>query len=435
MKNFFWVAVAIMLPWGALQAASKDRIVAVVNDEIITLSELKARTTLGARALGIDMQNPQAGNALLRRTLGELVDEALQRQYAQDRNLQLTKAEFQAAKDAIVSQAGATRWAELTKGVGKAADDKLRAEATWARLMAMAVAPRVQLGTAELDKLIEEMSKTQNKTEKNLSMIFIPHSEAEVLPAAGEAVSGTALPDTGARIQALRAELTAPEANEATFAAAAKTNSAAPSAKDGGALGWLTPAEIPSGIDAAIQGLGAGEITQPLRTPEGWLLVRVNDIRTDAAAIDLQPITQYQVYLLAAARPSDTAAVAELSKALQTTAKQHDKAEAVAALFDTDEVKNQFDRSSALGWVATGVLQPDVAKAVAETKPGRWTKLLSSANQLSMLYVAETRQVMPPAILALRERVAQNLRANRTELEARRFMRELRQRAFVDIRL
>ncbi|MCA3244798.1 MAG: SurA N-terminal domain-containing protein, partial [Alphaproteobacteria bacterium] len=236
MNKLLWLALALLgIPFVAVQAASNDRIVAVVNDDIITLSELKARTTLASRVLGVDLKDPRAGNALLRRTLSELVDETLQRQYAEERSMQLTRAELQSAKDQAVSQVGANQWSELTKGVGKAADDKLRAEATWARLMAAAVAPRVQLGTAELDKLIAEMSKTQNQTEKNLSMIFIPATE-DAAPAATE-VSGTATPDAAARVQAIRAEVLAANDGATAFAAAAKTNSAAPSAKDGGELG------------------------------------------------------------------------------------------------------------------------------------------------------------------------------------------------------
>ncbi|MCA3244387.1 MAG: hypothetical protein INF43_03655, partial [Alphaproteobacteria bacterium] len=190
-----------------------------------------------------------------------------------------------------------------------------------------------------------------------------------------------------------------------------------------------------SGIDTAIQGLAAGEVSQPLRTPDGWLLVRVNEIRTDNATMDLQPVTQYQAYLLAAERPSDTVATKALRASLLAITKTHPTPEAVTALFDDAATMAQFNRSSALGWVAPAVLQPDVATAVSKTKPGNWTKLLEAPTQLSYMYVAASRQVMPPAVLALRERVAQNLRANRTELEARRFMRELRQRAFVDIRL
>jgi peptidyl-prolyl cis-trans isomerase SurA len=435
MKLLFWCCVMGWLPLALVQAASADRIVAVVNEEIITQSELNARSALAARALGLEARNPRQQAALQRRTLAEMVDEKLQFQYAQMQGLQPTTAEIRKAKDETMAHMGAEAWAAFTHGIAPAAEDKLRAEATWARLMQTVIAPRVQLGNAEIDKLIEEMSKTQTLPEKSLSLIFIPLTEptaqvsatqAEVIPPA----------DAATRVAQLRAELTAPGADAAAFAAAAKANSAAPSAAQGGALGWLTAAEIPQGIEAAIQGLGVGEISQPLRTPEGWLLVRVNEIRTrDATAIRAQPVTEYQLYLLAAERPSSTEVVEALSATLQQATAEHATSAAVADWFASQAPAEKFNRSTALGWVPAAALQPEVGAAVKATKIGAWTSLLTTPAQLSRLFVAASRQAMPPEVLALRERVAQNLRANRTELEARRFMRELRQRAFVDIRL
>jgi hypothetical protein len=85
--------------------------------------------------------------------------------------------------------------------------------------------------------------------------------------------------------------------------------------------------------------------------------------------------------------------------------------------------------------VPQAALQPAVREAVTRTKPGNWSGLVDDRGQLSRLYVAEVRHVMAPEVIALRERVQQSLKASRIELEGRRFMRELRQRAFVDIRL
>jgi peptidyl-prolyl cis-trans isomerase SurA len=403
-------------------AATTDRVVAVVNSEIITLSELKARTTLAARAMGVDMNDPASGNALLRRTLGELVDETLQQQYAQNAGLQLTKAELQTTKDRTITSMGQKNWEGLTKGLTNAANDKLRGEATWARLMAVSIAPRVQLGTAEIDKIIEEMSKTQNRTERNLSLIYLPHGTEDASPTAAT------------RIAELRTTAMAPEATEGTFANLAKANSAAPSAAQGGSLGWLTNAEVPQGIADAIQGLGKGEISEPLRTPEGWLLVRVNDVRTEDGAMSMQPVTQYRLVLLAAERASDTE-VKKLREVFENATEKLKTLDAAQAYLAVSDTQVQFNRSSDLGWVPQAALQPQVAKAVEATKVGEWSKVLEAPTQFSQIFVAGTRQTMPPEVLALRERVGQNLRTNRTELEARRFMRELRQRAFVDIRL
>ena len=412
-------------------ASSNDRIVAVVNDQIITLSELQARTQLSARMMGLGAVDARQTAALQRRTLTELVDEALQMQFAASNGLTLTRAEFQEAKDNTIGTIGQKQWATITKGLAQTADAKLRGEATWERIMSAAVRPRVQLGTLGIDRLIEEMSKTQNRTEKNLSLIFVPVLAGN---AADSSITLTTA-DPAARILELRTEATASGATQETFTTLAKTNSAAPSAKDGGNLGWMTVNEIPPAVAQAIQGLAEGEVSQPLRSPDGWLLVRVNGIRTDDAALNMEPRTEFNLYLMAVKRPSDTESVKAMEKQLATLAKRMPDLAAVQANLRTSETLAIAPGSAPLGWVPVQALQPDVAKAVRNAKLGTWTYLLEAPHQLSRIFVADTRQIMPPEVLALRKRVGDNLMAQRTELEARRFMRELRQRAFVDIRL
>ncbi len=429
----YLLLVGLLGQSGMAWAASQDRIVAVVNEAIITQSELEARATLTARAVDLDLTNPAIKRSLLRRTLTELVDETLQQQYAASIGVQLTRVELQLEKDQAISGMGEKRWAELTRGLAQAADSKMRAEGTWARLQQVAVAPRVQLGTAEIDKLIEEMSKTQNRTETNLSVIFL----ALDMPKKASPTTSVSVtePDTGTRMMELRRELVAAKDGAGAFATMAKAVSNAPSAVAGGQLGWLTAAEIPSELATVIGGLSVGDVSMPIRTPEGWVLVRVNDRRSQDNALAMQPETQYKLFLLAGAISSDTLLRPNLEKALQQGRRAATTEQAVMALLDSASNRLQLPQSQALGWVKAEALQPDVAKAVLQTKPGHWTDILVAPAQLSTIFVAGTRQVIPPELLALRERVSQNLRASRTELEARRLMRELRQRAFVDIRL
>ncbi len=401
-----------------------DRIVAVVNDQIITLAELQQRTQLAARAMGISQITPDQVQALQRRTLLEMVDEQLQQQFALSQGLAITATELQAAKDRAISSMGQTNWENLTAGLAKAGEAKILAEATWARLETESIIPRVQLAGPEVDRMIAEMSKTQSRTEKNLSMIFIPRE--------ANGVSGTEPTQLMAQIYA---QATAPDATSATFATLAQTYSAAKSAKQGGELGWLLSGEIPTSIAAAIEDLPAGAISQVVPTTEGDILVRVNGIRSQQHTVDFSPREEYLLALLATERPSTTTEVKATVNALQNTTKAAPKWPQVQAILTTSSTLEQYPRSSVLGWVPQAALQPAVREAVTRTKPGNWSGLVDDRGQLSRLYVAEVRHVMAPEVIALRERVQQSLKASRIELEGRRFMRELRQRAFVDIRL
>jgi peptidyl-prolyl cis-trans isomerase SurA len=403
--------------------AKTDRIVAVVNDQVITLAELQERTQLSARAMQTGALTAQQVSALQRRTLMEMIDEQLQQQFAKASNMAFTRAELQQAKDAAISTMGQENWNALTKGLEKAGEAKVLAEATWARLQATAVEPRVQVAGPEIDRMISEMAKSQNRTERNLSMIFVPRE------------TGVSSTDAIALAQEIREQATAPDATAETFAELARTYSAVPSAKQGGALGWMLPGEIPPVIASGIGELPEGAISEPLPTNEGVILVRINGVREQQKTVDFEPRQELMIALLAAATPSDTTAIKALQSALELASKGVNSIEDVKALLRQEDVINQFPRSSIVGWVPLNALQPEVKKAVERTKVGTWSTVVEDKGQISRIFVAEERRVMPPEALALRERVQKSLLSSRVEMEGRRFMRELRQRAFVDIRL
>lgn len=403
--------------------ANTDRIVAVVNDQIITLTELQERTQLAARAMQLGTITAPQAAALQRRTLMDMIDEQLQQQYAKNANMAFTRAELQQAKDAAISTMGQQNWEALTKGLERAGEAKVLAEATWARLQSAAVEPRVQVAGPEIDRMIAEMAKSQNRTERNLSMIFLPRETG---------VSGT---DVMALATEVRAQAIAPDATQATFAELARTYSGVPSAKDGGALGWLLPGEVPSSISSAIEDLAENTVSEPIITTEGVILVRINGIRHEQKTVDFEPREERQLALFAAVRPSETTAVKALSKQIEDITDRADTWEDVQALLRDGDVINTLPRSSLIGWVPVKALQPAVRKAIEKTRTGAWTTIIDDQGQISRLFVADARRIMPAEAIALRERVQKSMLGSRIEMEGRRFMRELRQRAFVDIRL
>jgi peptidyl-prolyl cis-trans isomerase SurA len=420
MIRFLFVLFAAFTP---LVWAKTDRIVAVVNDQVITLSELQERTQLSARAMQMGALTAPQVAALQRRTLMEMIDEQLQQQYASASNMAFTRAELQQAKDAAISTMGQEKWNILTKGLERSGEAKILAEATWARLQTAAVEPRVQVAGPEIDRMIAEMAKSQNRTERNLSMIFIPRETG---------VSGT---DALTLATEVRAQATAPEATAETFAELARTYSAVPSAKQGGALGWMLPGEIPPSIASGVTDLTEGAISEPLPTNEGVILVRINAVREHQKTVDFEPRQERLVALIAAETPSDATAVKALENALKTVSERAKSIAEIKALLADNTVIQQFPRSTIIGWVPLIALQPEVREAVTRTKVGNWSAVFENKGQISRIFVAEERRVMPPEALALRERVQKSLLASRMEMESRRFMRELRQRAFVDIRL
>ncbi len=122
MRQIFWTI--LMVVGVVAGAAAADRIVAVVNDQVITLTQLEERTSLNLRQLGMTSPNAQQRAAVSKRTLSGLIDEELQRQYATAARIKMTPQELAATKaKAVESLGGQSNWNALTAGLEQTAYD------------------------------------------------------------------------------------------------------------------------------------------------------------------------------------------------------------------------------------------------------------------------------------------------------------------------
>ncbi len=411
--------LAALLAAFATTSHAADRIVAVVNDQVITLNQLNDRVNLNLRQLGMSNPNAMQRDAVSKRTLSGLVDEELQRQYAEKAKLKLTKDDIAVVKtNAIKAVGGDSAWASLTKGYEQSANDKLAAEALWQKIIARDLQPRVQVATSEADRLIAELAKSRHVLDREISVIQ--------LTAGDDATGDKAKLD---KLTELRGQISGGE----SFADVARAYSDDRSAANGGNLGWFSSGELNPQLEEALDKMQPGQISEPIRTPIGWYLVKLENVRT-TKPIETDPQTQVEVFLLAAPAATDKAKAKALDAAFDKTLKDLKTTDDVRAYFGKDEF-GEFTASRALGWLVQADLETDLAKAVAGSNTGRWSKSVTVNGNTARIYVADTRQAMPEKLSAYRDRVMSSIFANRVELESRRFMQGLRQRAFLDVRL
>ena len=411
-----FLATSFLVP----QSHAADRIVAVVNDQVITLNQLQARTQLNLRQVGLANATAQQKDAVSKRSLSNLIDEELQRQHAAKAGITLGSKETEAAIANVQKAMGEDVWKSFTAGgLEQAAKDKILAETRWQMLIERNVRPRVQVSTAEADRLIAELAKGREVQEREISVIQME--------------PGTSPEDDKTKLDKLT-ELKQKVAAGEPFAELARAHSDDKSAVNGGKLGWFTTGELNPQLEQSLDALQPGQTSDPIRTPTGWYLVRLDDTRS-GTPITIDPQTQLELFLLAAPTPADKAAYRELEKTFDTTTAGLKTREDVFTYFSKADYTETFPASTALGWVTQTDLEPALAKAIGQGRPGRWTGTISVNGNSARLYLGNTRQVMPENLNKYREKVLNNLFTNRVELEARRFMQNLRQRAFLDIRL
>lgn len=210
-----------------------DRIVAVVNDEVITSAELQARVQIAEQQLRRQKINPPARDVLTRQVLERMIVDRAQLQLAKETGVRVDDATVNATIARIAEQNGATlpvfRERLEREGVSFARfREDVRDDITMARLRDREVDSRIQIAEGEIDNFLAAQAGVEaGATEYNI---------AQILLRVPEAVSAQRIDEIRKRAEDLLAQLKA----GADFARLAASFSAGPEALSGGELGWRT---------------------------------------------------------------------------------------------------------------------------------------------------------------------------------------------------
>ncbi|MEM8624828.1 MAG: peptidylprolyl isomerase [Pseudomonadota bacterium] len=265
------LALAIPTVASAQTQTTPLRPVAVVNDSAITGFDLQQRIGL-LRILGF----PAASEAALRdEALRRLVDDRLKLQAGTRLGLQPNRDALDNGFADIAQQLGA-RPEELlalmrNQGITtQAVDDFVAAGLVWNEVVRTRFASRIEPGEAEIDgeiALAGGAARSDYRIQEiGLAMTGDGRSEAE----------------TRALADRLRAELS----EGGDFAAAARRFSSAPSAEQGGEVGWVSSGTLPAELNERLQRLAPGEISAPLPVPGGISLIRLIERRDQGGGGD-----------------------------------------------------------------------------------------------------------------------------------------------------
>jgi peptidyl-prolyl cis-trans isomerase SurA len=264
---------------GAVQAPlstrgdSLDRIVAVVNDGVVLESELAAATNEVRERLQSQKVTLPAEAVLRSQVLERLVLEEIQQQRAERAGITASDEQVNAALEDIARRNGIP-FADLPAKLGGQgivyADyrQQLKREIQRQMLRGRDVMQRISISPRELDQYLEQQKKTATaSSEYNVSHILI--AVAQDAPPAAVAEASQRAQDIVVR--ARKGE---------DFAQLAVTYSASQTALEGGALGWRKGPELPTFLAEVVAQLKPGEVSEVLQTATGFHIVRLNDKRS-----------------------------------------------------------------------------------------------------------------------------------------------------------
>ncbi len=306
IKNALLAAMALICVSLTALAQDVQKIVAVVNDEIISGYDLTQRIKLTIVLSGFP-DTEETRRQLINPTVSRLIDDRLKLQEAQRYNVTVSDEEVLEAVKYLEQQNG-MRPGEINTLLERNGIDietmlaQVRANITWNLLIEQRILPRITVSDDEVAAVQERLEANKGKTEYLLSEIFLPI-------------------DTGTNEQQLRegvANLVSQIRAGASFQRAAAQVSQGATAASGGSIGWVLDEEVEPEIAAVLDNLQPGQVSDPIRTPSGYYIVMIQQERAilddnpDDIALDL---TQIVVPPPAA----DSSANADDQKKLATT--------------------------------------------------------------------------------------------------------------------
>jgi peptidyl-prolyl cis-trans isomerase SurA len=415
-------------PTGPRTSRPLDRIVAVVNDEVITANELRSRVAISEMQLRRQKIQPPPGEVLERQVLERMIVDRAQMQLARETGVRVDDGTVNAAVARVAENNGLTvpalRQRLEADGVSYSQfREDVRQDIILNRLREREVDNRIQISESELDNFVAEQAGVSADTQEvNLAQILLRVPE--------NADSGR-IDETRKRAEELLGQLK----GGADFARVAASFSNAPEALQGGELGWRSADRLPSLFIDAIRNVKTGETTGIVRSPNGFHILKVLGRRSAVdAKLASGPVQQTHARHILL-RVSDLTPEPEVVRRLQEF---KGRIEAGAVEFGTLARLHSLDptgsRGGDLGWLYPGDTVPEFEKAMTALKLNEISAPVRTPFGWHLIQVLERRteqgstdRARMQARLALRDRKADEA--------YQEWLRQLRDKTYVELRL
>ncbi|MHC8441395.1 MAG: peptidylprolyl isomerase [Candidatus Eutrophobiaceae bacterium] len=271
-------AVATMVPCLSSANVPLDRIVAVVNNDIIMLSELEKRLEQVRDQLRNQGTTLPPSRILKKQVLDRLIQTLLQVQLAELNGIVIDDDMLQGAIENISreNQVSVEGLRDILESEGhdfNAFQNEVRSEMMVAKLRQENVERRILINDREVD---EHLANRELRATEDVEVRL-----AHILVAVDEDVSGSERDESRRKVEGLRQKI----ADGAEFAALARDSSDSQTAKDGGDLGWRKMSSLPALFVDYVSEMQEGELSELIESPSGFHLIQLAELRTEERVI------------------------------------------------------------------------------------------------------------------------------------------------------
>ena len=400
-----------------------DRIVAVVNEDVITRRDLDDRMRVVSVQLREQGTPAPPTDVLEKQVLDRMIYTRVQLQLAKETGLRVDDGQLDSAIARIAENNKITP-AKLRETLEKDGvsfakfREDIRDEIVMSRLREREVDNKITVAESEIDNLLNALRSQDGKTEEfDLSHILIRVPEQ---------ASPEQLRDRRARAEQALAQIK----GGTDFRQVAASFSDAPDSVQGGAMGWRELARLPSIFAETVKAMSPGEVSAILRSPNGMHIVRLNGRRGQNSPVIVSQTHPRHILIKTSEVVSEGDARERLVKLKERLDNKADFAE-LARLQSED---GSASRGGDLGWLSPGDTVPEFEKAMDALKVGEISGPVRSPFGWHIIQVIERRN---EDMSKQRERLQAraSLREQKADEAYQEWLRQLRDKAFVEFRL
>lgn len=406
-----------------------DRIAVVVNSEAITERELQQHVRMIERQLREQNIEMPPLDVLERQVLERMIVDRAQLQLARESGLRIDDGQLARAIDAIATENG-LRTAQLRDRLQRQGIDferfreEIRGQLIRQRLREREIDSRVQVSDADVDAFLASHARAGSGPDAELHV-------AQILLRLPEGASADEI-----ERQRLRAEEVARQLQAgADFARLAAAFSDAPEAMSGGSLGWRASDRLPQLFVDAVRTLNPGGVSPVLRSPAGFHVLRLIDRRSASSTVAVgQPVVQTHARHILI-RPNDIVSEDEAIRRLREIRQRIETGtDDFADLARQYSVDGSAGRGGDLGWIYPGDTVPEFERAMNALAPGALSDPVRTPFGVHLIQVVERRtdESSPDRV---RQQARQALRERRIEENYDDWLRQLRDRTYVEYKL
>jgi peptidyl-prolyl cis-trans isomerase SurA len=419
MKKWF---LALLFFANTVSAIPLDRILAVVNDEVILESELQEMESTVRQQLYQRNANVPPTDVFRRQILERLIIQRIQVQTARKVGIRVGDDSLNAALKQIASKNGLSLREfrdVLEQDSISFADfrESIREEMIISRLRKNQVEDKIVISDREVNNFLATQ-ESQGATETAFQL-------AHILVSVPDAASPEQVQAAQAKLDKIKSLLD----DGAAFSEVAAGYSDGQNALEGGDLGWRKAGELPTLFADVVPALAVGEVSDTLRSGSGFHLVYLSDKKSEETHLVKQTLASH-ILVRTNELTTDADAEKRLNQIRERIMNGDDFAELARA--HSDDTGSAIDGGS-LGWTSPGVMVPEFEEKMDELANGDISEVFKSRFGWHLIKVFERRE-QNMAEEFKRTKARSEIKRRKVAEDMENWLRQIRDEAYVEYR-